>query len=186
MKIYLNLLPRHKKAEIRRKKIFRTLLREEFLFLLPILLFVIVLYNIFYLISVQYDVSVAAHSSIESQDKYQELNSYEDKFKQVNEWSALLLKIQTKHLHWGKVFDKLSDITPEGIVVTGFSTKNYKILLIGNAKNRDTLLNFKNYLSAEQCFENVNVPLSNLVVKDDVDFQLDFSIKQDCLAGDYE
>ncbi|EKD46436.1 MAG: hypothetical protein ACD_67C00237G0003 [uncultured bacterium] len=181
MKIYLDLLPKQRKSEIRRKKIFRILLREEALFLLPLLLFIIILLNVYYLISVQHDISIAAHSSIESQEKYQELNLYEEKFKQVNETASLILKISDGHLHWGKVFDKMNGIIPEGIALTGFSTKNYKIFLIGNAKDRNILLNFKEKLSSDQCFEDVNVPLSNLVVKENVDFQMDFSIKQDCL-----
>lgn len=184
MKIYLDLLPKQKKAEIKRKKIFRVLLHQEFLFLLPIILLIIILFNIYYLVSVQHSISIAANSAIESQDKYQELSSYEEKFKQVNDASAILLKIQDKQLHWSKVLDKLSGGMPEGIVISGFSTKNYKIFLIGNAKNRDILLNFKSSLLSDECFENVNVPLSNLVVKEDVEFQVDFTIKKDCLKGE--
>lgn len=181
MKIYLDLLPKQKKSEIRRKKIFRMLLRQEFLFLLPIILLIIILFNVYYLVSVQHSISIAAYSAIEAQDKYQELNSYEEKFKQVNDASAMLLKIQDKQLHWSKILDKLSNMMPEGIAISGFSTKNYKIFLIGSAKNRDILLSFKSYLISDQCFENVNVPLSNLVVKEDVEFQVDFAVKQECL-----
>lgn len=181
MKIYLDLLPKQKKSEIKRKKTFRILLRHEFLFLLPMILLIIVLLNIYYLVSVQHGISIAASSAIESQDKYQELSSYEEKFKQVNEASAMLLKIQDKQLHWSKVFDKLSNVLPEGIAISGFSTKNYKIFLIGNAKNRDILLSFKSALLSDECFEAVNVPLSNLVVKEDVEFQVDFIVKQECL-----
>ena len=183
MKIYLDLLPKPRKLELKRKKLFRRILRDEFLFLLPIILFIVILLNIYYLLSVQRDTSIAAKSLAESQDKYQELSSYEEKFKQVNADSAKLLKIQSNHLHWAGILNKLSDVLPDGISITDFSTKDYKVFLIGKAKSRDMLLNFKSSLEADECFTDVNVPLSNLVVKEDVDFQMDFSVTQDCLKG---
>lgn len=183
MKIYLDLLPKQRKTEIRRKRIFRRILRQEFLFALPIFLFIAILANIYYLISVQRKVTITANTNFASQDKYQELHSYEEKFKQVNETMALLLKIQANHFHWADVLGRISSTVPEGIYIGEFSTKNYKILLVGKSKNRDILLNFKNDLESDSCFENVNVPLSNLVVKDNIDFQIDFSVKRDCLLS---
>jgi Tfp pilus assembly protein PilN len=181
MKIYLDLLPKDRKIELKRKKIFRVILREEFLFLLPIVFFIVILFDIHYMLSIKRETSIVAKSLAESQDKYQELSSYEEKFKQVNENSAKLSRISLGHLHWAGIFTKLSNTMPEGISITDFSTKDYKVFLIGRARNRETLLNFKGTLEADECFAGVNVPLSNLVVKEDVDFQIDFSINSDCL-----
>lgn len=181
MKIYLDLLPKERKDELKRGKFFREILREEFLFFLPIVVFVIILLNIYYLLSIQHNASVAAKSQTESQDKYQEINSYEEKFKNVNENAAKLIKIQQGHLYWAGVFNKFGEAMPDGISISDFSTKNYDIFLVGKAKNRDTLLNFKNRLEADKCFININVPLSNLVVRNDVDFQIDLKVSEDCL-----
>lgn len=167
--------------ELRRKKIFRKILRQEFLFLLPVLLFIIILFNVSYLLSIKYDVAMLEKSVVESQDKYQEFSSYEEKFKQVNDNSAKLLNIQAKHMYWTEVFNKLSEALPNEISITDFSTSDYKIFLVGKAKSRDILLNFKGILEADPCFTNINVPLSNLVVKDDIDFQMDLEISSDCL-----
>lgn len=181
MKIYLDLLPQKKKQEIKRKKLFRSILSEEILFLFPVLVFIVILANIYYVLTVQRDMSIAAHSLEQSQDKYQQLSTYEEKFKKINEISQVLTKIQSGHLHWEKIFQELSNITPDGVTVSDFSTKNYKIFLLGTAKTRDELLDFKSKLESSACFKDINVPLSNLVVKDDVDFQMDFSINEDCL-----
>lgn len=181
MKIYLDLLPKQRKLELKRKKLFRRILREEFLFLLPVILFVAILLNIYYLLLIEHDASIVAKSLAESQDKYQELSSYEEKFKQVNNDAAKLLKIQSGHLHWAVIFNKLSDAMPEESLITDFSTKDFKVFLVGKAKSRDILLNLKGNLEADECFTDVNVPLSNLVVRDDIDFQIDLSINQDCL-----
>lgn len=181
MKIYLDLLPKNKKAEIKRKKRFLMIIKEEFLFLFPLVVFIVILLNIWYLISLQRDMLMNAQTKSQSEDKYKELSTYEKKFKEVNDVSSAILKIKAGHFHWTKVFEKLSDLTPEGIMITDLSTKNYRIFLLGRAKNRDLLLEFKNKLESESCFESVNLPLSNLVVKEDVDFQVDFAIKKDCL-----
>jgi hypothetical protein len=181
MKIYLDLLPKERKAELRRKKIFRKILSEEFLFLVPSALLIVILLNVFYILSIKRDMSIAAKTMIESEDEYKELNSYEEKFKQINENSTKLLKIQAGHLYWAEIFKKLSGSMPEGISIADFSTRDYNVFLTGKVDNRDTLLKFKGILEEDACFDEVNVPLSNLVVKEDIDFQMDFLIKKDCL-----
>jgi len=60
-------------------------------------------------------------------------------------------------------------------------TSDYSVLLTGKAKSRDDLITFKENLEKEECFSNVNLPLSNLVAQKDVEFQIDFSIKKECL-----
>jgi hypothetical protein len=49
------------------------------------------------------------------------------------------------------------------------------------ANNRDNLIQFKDNLEKESCFSEINLPLSNLVEKENVEFQIDFNIKKDCL-----
>ncbi|KKQ46436.1 MAG: Fimbrial assembly family protein [Candidatus Moranbacteria bacterium GW2011_GWC2_37_8] len=181
MKIYLDLLPQEKKNELRRSKIFRRILHEEMLFLVPLVIFIALLLNIYYLLNFQYNSSVTLSSVNKSQDKYQELNNYEEKFKKVNASIDILSKIQSSHLHWLNVLDELGSVVPEGVYISDFSTKNYQIFLLGKARSRDNLLALKNNLDNSDCFKDVNVPLSNLVVKDNVDFQMDFVVIKDCL-----
>ena len=181
MKIYLDLLPQEKKKQLKRKKIFRLILREEALYLLPILMFIVILGDIYYVLNLQRNSSVAASSLDMSQSKYQELSGYENTFAKVNVSVAALSKIQDLHLHWLNVLRQLSSAAPDGVTISDFSTKDYQVFLVGKAATRDDLLNFKSNLEGSTCFQNVNVPLSNLVVKDDVDFQMDFVITQDCL-----
>ncbi|MEI7891213.1 MAG: PilN domain-containing protein [bacterium] len=181
MKIYLDLLPRERKAELKRKKLFRRILHEEFLFLMPLIVLIVIFINIYYLLINHRNAFTLEKTATQSMDKYQELNSYTEKFKQVNDDSAKLLKIQTGHLIWSEIFNKLSSDMPENVYITDFSTKEYKIFLLGKAKNRDALLGFRDNLGNDSCFADINVPISNLVVKDDIDFQIDLSINKECL-----
>jgi len=177
MKIYLDLLPKERKLELKRKKTFRIVLRHEMLFLLPLMVLAVVLANVYYLLSFQLDNTVKSGS----EEKYEKLNAYEEKFKQVNEATASLMKITAGHLQWSNVFERLNVIIPEDVTIINFSTKDYNVFIVGKAKNRDVLLRFKSNLESDECFSNVNVPLSNLVVKENIDFQIDFLFKSDCL-----
>lgn len=181
MKIYLDLLPKQRKDELKREKLFHKILRQELLFLFPIILLIIILCNIFYLLLFQRDALVSSGSQASQQGQYQEVGLYEDKFKQVNENATKLLKIQAGHLHWTPIFIKLSASTPDGITITDLSTKDFTIFLVGKARNREVLLSFKDSLEKDGCFSAINVPLSNLVLKDDIDFQIDLKINKDCL-----
>jgi Tfp pilus assembly protein PilN len=181
MRIYLDLLPPERKSEIKRAKLFRGILYEEFLFFIPILVFIFILANTYYVLSRQRDLLVNEQNSNKLQGDYQKLNEYETKFNEVNARSQTLVKIQTNHLYWQQLFIELSGLLPEEVYLTDLSTKDFAVFIVGKAKTRDDLLNFKSKLENSKCFENVNVPLSNLVVKEDVDFQIDFKIKENCL-----
>ena len=181
MKIYLDLLPDYRKMEIKRKKTFRAILGEEILFLAPIVLLILILLNIYYVIVLQKNSSINENSLQQAQNKYQQLGTYQEKFKQVNDLDQVLSKIQSEHLHWINLFQNLSKAMPDNIQISNLSTKNYTVFLVGKAKTRDDLLNLKNKLEESSCFQNINVPLSNLVVKDNVDFQIDLVISKDCL-----
>lgn len=181
MKISLDLLPQDKKNQIRRNKIFGRIIREEILFIVPIIVFVLILLNVYYILNYQFGSLSAAGIAGRGQDKYQELNKYEERFKQVNERVDLLSKIQNGHFHWLNVLERLAEITPDGVYLNSISSKNYQVFLLGKAKTREDLLKFKDNLEGADCFQNINVPLSNLVVKEDIDFQMDLQVNKECL-----
>lgn len=183
MKISLDLLPQHKKDEIKRNKIFLEILRQEALFVFPLLVFIVILFNVFYLLNIQKTIDDTTYEFQQSQGQYQELNKYDKDFKRINEADVFLIKIQNGHLHWANMLSHLSQAIPDGVTIESLANKNYNTYLIGKARTRDELLKFKGNLEKDSCFQNVNVPLSNLVVKDNVDFQMDFSVNQDCLKN---
>ncbi|HPN54654.1 MAG TPA: PilN domain-containing protein [Candidatus Moranbacteria bacterium] len=181
MKIFIDLLPEQRKQEIRRKKIFHGILRGEFLFFLPIFIFICILLSTYYTIILQKNSSSIVHMSQQSQDEYQKLDKYEKKFKEINEKDSLLAKIQNGHVHWKNVLLEFSNIIPDSVYLNNISNNDYKVFLAGKARSRDDLITFKERLENSACFQDVNVPLSNLVVKNDIDFQIDLVLKEECL-----
>lgn len=181
MKICLDLLPQQRKQEIKKKKLFLRILENEVLFIFPIFVLIVILISVYYILTLQRDVIYNAYSAQQSQEKYQQLEVYEKKFKQTNLLVQTINNIHSEHIYWLNFFQQLSKILPNNNYVTDLSTKDFTVFFVGKAKTRNDLLDLKNKLEAEPCFKKVNVPLSNLVVKEDIDFQIDILINEDCL-----
>lgn len=183
MRIYLNLLPDNRKKDLSRKIRLKNIVKQEVLFLLPIVLFVGILLSINLVLEVQNNGIASVLATTDSQNNYQDLKLYEEGFKRVNTKVANINKLQSGHLRWSGPLDLLIKSVPEGIYFTDLSTNGYKFLLAGKANERESLIEFQENISGAECFENVNVPLSNLVSRDNIDFQMDFDVKRECLIN---
>ncbi|TAK96794.1 hypothetical protein EPO05_00910 [Patescibacteria group bacterium] len=183
MRTYIDLLPEQKKTEISRSKTVRMIVAQEFGLAFPVFLLVVILFSVQLILKIQNESLEAIYNEEQSQGGYQELRRFEEKFKEINSKIDLVSKIQQNHLDWSGALVKLSQLTPDGITVTGLITKEYRIFLVGKAKARDDLLDFEQTLNDSDCFTEVNMPLSNLVSKSDVDFQFDFKVKEACILS---
>jgi Tfp pilus assembly protein PilN len=183
MKEYINLLPEKNKEEIREEKKFRTIVAQEFSFVFPILILVAILFSIQVILDTQSQGLSAAYSNEQNQGSYQDLKTYEEKFQSINAKTALISKVLDNHLEWSVVLVKLSQLVPDDISITGIANKEYRLFLIGRARTREKLLEFQGVLNGSDCFSGVNMPLSNLVSKENIDFQIDFEIKKTCLKS---
>jgi len=86
-------------------------------------------------------------------------------------------KEQTPLLIWGKVTaDK-----PAGVKIDSFSySKNNEktaVVISGKSSVRESLISFAKKLEAQETFENVNLPVSDLARERNLDFSITFGIK---------
>jgi len=181
MKIYLDLLPEEKKEEIKRKRKFFKIIHNEFLFLIPISAFFLILMTINLSLEMKAKELGASVNSNSSQKDYKELEEYEDKFNQINSKISNISKIQSSHLNWLSIFYKISNNIPENVYISDLVTIDYQVSLAGKAKTRDDFLKMQDNIKSDDCFFNINVPLSSLVSKKDVEFQINFDVKKECL-----
>lgn len=181
MRIYLDLLPDERKQEKKKKKLFKKILRQELRFFMPVVSFIIILTAININLKIQLDSLDNIYSAEQSRGGYKNLKEYEDKFREINMKTSSIAKFQERHLYWSALFYNLSNLIPEGVFINGLSTKDYQVSLTGKAKTRENLLSFQEKIKASDCFSEVNVPLSNLVNRENVDFQIDFKLKKNCL-----
>jgi hypothetical protein len=183
MKIYLDLLPGDRRKKLIRKRNFRVIMEQEFLLFFPIAVFVIILANVYLLLKIQKENIALSGEQQSSQGKYQELNEYENEITRANKDVENIRRIQKEHLSWSGVFSEFEKIVPQGISVEEMSTKDYKIFVVGKAATRENLVKLKEGLEVGKCFSEANMPLSNLVSKENIEFQLDFSVSRDCLIS---
>lgn len=183
MKVYLNLLPEEKKEEIKRKKTFLKVFRNELVFSVPIFAFFVILATISFSLRERAKEIERVYGMDNSQREYKELENYENSFGEINGKINDISKLQKGHNNWGNIFYKLNNIVPEDVYLSDFVTTDYKISIAGKAKTREDFLKFQEKIKNEECFSDVEVPLSNLVSKEDVGFQINFKIKKDCLKS---
>jgi Tfp pilus assembly protein PilN len=182
MKTLLNLLPEENKKNIQRKTHFRFFLWQLFLLFALEIFYVSILVSIYFVLDSQLQNLQAVGQQNEKIRLEQiQLNEYQKKFKEINVTTEAIGKIQDNHFTFTQVFYLLDTLLPERITIDYLTTKNYTVLLTGKAVKRDDLLEFDAKLKESPCVENVNVPISNLFSQENIDFQVDFGIKKECL-----
>jgi Tfp pilus assembly protein PilN len=182
MKISLDLLPEDQKKELKRSRLFRKIIWFEIMFLFPFFVMVIILLNNLYILNYQKESLIKLYAQEQGNDKFKELKQFQDSFKNANEVSLDALNFQTKHFHWINVIEEINTIIPSNVSISNISTKEFQIILVGKANNRDDLLSFQAGLQKSECFKDINLPLSGMVQKNNVDFQIDFTVKDQCLT----
>lgn len=113
--------------------------------------------------------------------KQSALDTYQKKFKETNMTVGIIKKISDNHFSFSQIFPLLDSLIPEGIVIDQISTKNYTVSLKGKANTREHFLMLDAKLKESACTENVNIPLSSLFSQENIEFQIDFEIKKECL-----
>ena len=183
MEIKINLIPPYRKKEIFEAKRLKTAIKLEIFSTTIILLFFAFLWSINYILKLNMD-SVSANIEMDkNRSQYEKIQKLEDEFVQANAKVSEIASLKKDQMYWSNLPVKLSDNVTEGITIEEVANKDYNVFLVGKADDRDNLIKFKEKISQEQCFSDVNLPLSNLVSKNNVDFQMDFKIKEDCLKN---
>lgn len=184
MKISINLLPQERKDVLAKKKFFAMLIRQEFAFLFAFSLMAILLYALNWTVKFELNSVVESKAWDMNNEGHRELKKYEDKFKEINKKTKFLSSLDENHLRWTNVLTMIDGIIPQEISLTHLSTQDYRISIAGVANERDDLLRFQEKMAAVDCFSEINVPLSNLVNKNNVDFQMEFKVSEGCLKSD--
>lgn len=184
MRILLNLLPEEQKEELIQKFRFRFFLWQSMLILILQGYYALTLVGMYSMLD--YQVRIARDSLTEFDQfnhEAKQLLAYQDEFKMANKMVATVNQYEKGHLQWGALFSLLRRRVPEGVTLIELSTKDYIVSLVGQSDTRDTFLKFEDSLKNDECVSDVKVPLSSLFSQTEVDFQIDFTLKRDCLLN---
>jgi Tfp pilus assembly protein PilN len=182
MKVLLNLLPEEGRELIRQKYHYRFLLWQAVLLIFVEVFYIAILGSVFLVLRVNHDVLEAtAQERNQVKSDVKALGAYEGKFQEANRLAGQSLVFSQKHFRWTELLLRLADLVPGGVSLSRLSTKDYQVFIAGNAKTRDDFLLFEKQIKAEACFSDFNIPVSSLFSQENVDFQIDFSVKDDCI-----
>lgn len=181
MKINLNLLSAQRIEAIKESKKMRIILKWGVEIMGILLVVFILLLNINYILKTNLNFTVENFGKNGLDSKYAEMERYGQKIKELNSKTQDIKDIQEGQIYWSKLFLKLNGILNSDVILTNFSNKDFAIFLVGKAKTRDALVSLKNSLENEECFQDINLPLSNLVSRDNVTFQIEFIVKEECV-----
>ncbi|MFC1609152.1 PilN domain-containing protein [Patescibacteria group bacterium] len=181
MKLLVNLIPEKRKRDVRRRKTFRFVVWQEILFVFALLVFLSILFSVNFILKMELSNTQKIGSDYMNRSEFAEVKKYEEGFGDINNEISLVRSIQKNDFYWTNFFYELSSMTPEGVVVDSLSTSKTKVVLDGKSKTRDNLIVFKDKLEQSSCFHSVNVPLSDIVIKEDIDFEMTLFINKDCL-----
>lgn len=104
--------------------------------------------------------------------------------------NTIMVKIETLNkqdkISLSNFVNKIIEKKPAGVYITDFLYNKVQkkdatekiITLSGTANQRDSLLKFKDNLSATGFFKDVNLPLSNLTKDEDVDFLINLTLDE--------
>ena len=181
MEIKLNLVPPLRKEAIKKAHLLRIITRWQLEIFLILLLFLALLCHINYILKVDSLSKLEQVTASRQSFSYKDMQDYQEKIKKANGQILDIEKIQKGQLYWSELLDKINRIIFSGIKIDSLNTKNYQVFLTGVADNRDNLAKFKEELIKENCFSEVDFPLSNLMNKENLDFQMQFTVKEECV-----
>ncbi|NUM25166.1 MAG: PilN domain-containing protein [Candidatus Buchananbacteria bacterium] len=106
-------------------------------------------------------------------------NTLSQDVKNFNTQLNAVASIQSEYLLWSKFFIDFSKLVPTGIGLDSITIKENRILLTGIASTRDELLSFQKNLESSPLFFNIEVPIDNLLRREDIDISVKADINID-------
>jgi Tfp pilus assembly protein PilN len=176
--IILNLIPPIKKQELRLTQVYK-IIKNLIILILFLTIFVAIILLLIKMALENNFNKVVEGSTLTT--KY--ANIFNKDVKEFNQYLTAVDKIQKDYISWRQFLIDFTKLTPQNINIYGINLNDDKILITGQAKNRDDLLLFKNNLENSNLFSGVSIPLENLLKKDNVDFNIKADIRLDKLKN---
>jgi len=181
MEIKINLLPDYRKEEIAKANRFKLVIRLGLAILFIFIVFYSFLFGLINILKMELNSVLLSQETSGNTEQLDKIRKFDGEFKEINSLTNQSATLEKGQLYWTSLFNKLSSNLSDGITITDLATKDYNILLVGKADDRDALMSYKEKLASESCFTDVNLPLSNLVSKENISFQMNMKIIKDCL-----
>lgn len=96
------------------------------------------------------------------------------KIRDINNSLNFVSEIQSNFIFWSNLIKDAADRVPGGVSLSSISIDRDKksIQIKGTAKLRDGLLQFKENIEKSLIYQNVDLPLQNILQKENINFEI--------------
>lgn len=173
----LNLLPPSEKKKLKLLKLAGLLVSIGSWFVFMTVIFTLLLLSVYFYLSIISDAQKDLMQQRRQNERTQALFDLEERISQTNKSIEQIHQKQKQMIIWTPVFEHLAEITPEGVHLNSFSynQSGNRISLSGHADTRPKLLRFEEKLKESEYFKEVESPLSNIINKNDIDFNFEIT-----------
>lgn len=172
--ISLNLLPTTKKEELKFRKIY--LMAQKILFILLLFTFFlsITILSANLILASAFKDTAFSSSLVNASGKSSRYNLIE-----TNEMVKNIKEIQDNFINYDDLMVKITEIIPKDITLNRLSidTAANKVSMSGYAKTRSDLIALQNNFKNFEFFDNLESPISNLLEKRDIIFNINVDLK---------
>lgn len=165
----LNIISNELKKEIKLKALYHSAHR-----LMVILLFLAVLYSAVFILSYfflqhHYNNVLGSSSGVNKGSE-----NYINVVKNINQEVSEIEKIQQESVYWSYLLEYFREAAGPELRLTKYQFDAAKpdIVIGGWADTRESLLDFKSELEESEWFSEVNLPIKNLLLKSDINFDI--------------
>jgi len=171
--ITLNLIPPAQKQELKIRQIYLTIKNIIIIILLFIIITAIILLLTKMVLQNHFN-KVVTYSTLTTKN----VRLFTVEIKEFNQQLSSVIKIQKEYTPWSKVIIHFSKLTPEnlGIYSLSFNKEEERATIRGIAKTRQNLLDFKDSLESSPIFQDINIPLKDLLMKENINFGIELKI----------
>lgn len=172
--IKLNLLPSANKKKLELANLKRLTFSLMARIFIVLIVFTFILTSIFFYVSMLVRYQEQLIENKQEDAEMQQLLEMEEKISIANK---KIIRVNDKLIYWTEIMEELTKLVPSDIHLTGFhyESKRNEIHLSGWAPTRDKFLSFQEALEKNSLFDGVEVPLSNLLKQENINF--DFILK---------
>jgi len=105
--------------------------------------------------------------------------NYTAQVKQLNSAITSVENIQSEYINWSYLLEFLHQLSDQDINISNINVNKEKevISLNGMAATRDSLLQLKKKLEESNYFTEINLPIKNLLEKENISFDINTSFK---------
>ncbi len=183
--ITINLLSSKEKKDITFEKTNISIISSFVVLLIVSVLLSIVLYTIHDLQKENLKALSQQAASVRQFLDKEENKAMEEKVRKINYYLITINKNEKERTRFSKSLAEIASLTPDKIRLfnIALSKEEKKFEISGNAKSRDSLLQFSEYLEKSEYFENIESPLSNLISPTNINFSLTGGLTEKALTN---